>query len=66
MPQASPSYCKKTSVKKMGFSQIASCKAQGLIPRTSKKNKGKHITSSKYKKSKRKIRKSKKKLGSRR
>lgn len=37
MPRASPSYCRKTSIKKMGFSQKASCKAQGLIKRTSKK-----------------------------
>jgi hypothetical protein len=53
MPKASPSYCKKTSVKKMGFSQIASCKAQGYLKRTSRKNKGKLVKSPKYKRSKR-------------
>jgi len=41
----------------MGFSQKASCKAQGFLKRTSKKNKGKYIVSPKYKKrSKRSIR----------
>ena len=34
MPSMSPAYCKKTPVKKMGFSQKASCRAQGLIKRT--------------------------------
>lgn len=48
MPKATKEYCKKTSIKKMGFSQIASCKAQGFIPRTSKKSNGKKIVSSKY------------------
>jgi hypothetical protein len=43
-------YCLTTPVKKMGFSQKASCKAQGLLKRTSKKNKGKYIVSPKYKK----------------
>jgi len=33
MPGASPSYCKTTSVKDMGFTQRASCKAQGIIAR---------------------------------
>ena len=47
MPVASKKQCKNPR----GFSQIASCKAQGLIPRTSKKNKGKYIKSKKYKKS---------------
>ena len=42
MPVASRKQCKNPR----GFSQIASCKAQGLIPRTSKKNKGKYIKSS--------------------
>ena len=37
MPRMSREYCKKTPLKKMGFSQKASCKAQGIIPRTSKK-----------------------------
>jgi len=46
MPVAKKSKCKHPK----GFSQIASCKAQGLIPRTSKKNKGKYIKSTKYKK----------------
>ena len=36
----------------MGFSQKASCKAQGFLKRTSKKSKGKYIVSPKYKKSK--------------
>ena len=43
-------YCLITSPRKMGFSQKASCKAQGLLKRTSKKNKGKYIVSPKYKK----------------
>lgn len=60
MPSMSREYCKKTPVKKMGFSQRASCKAQGLIPRTSKKLKGKYIKSKKYKKSKRSKRRSSK------
>jgi hypothetical protein len=50
MPVAKKSQCKHPK----GFSQIASCKAQGLIPRTSKKNKGKYVISPKYKKSKKK------------
>jgi hypothetical protein len=33
MPGASPSYCRKTPVKAMGFTQRASCKAQGIIAR---------------------------------
>ena len=36
----------------MGFSQKASCKAQGFLKRTSKKSKGKYIVSPKYKNSK--------------
>tara|TARA_R100001509_G_scaffold164853_1_gene143945 strand:- start:213 stop:365 length:153 start_codon:yes stop_codon:yes gene_type:complete len=35
--------------KKMGFSEKASAKARGLIPRTGGKNKGKKVKSSKYK-----------------
>ncbi len=46
MPVAKKSQCKHPK----GFSQIASCKAQGLIPRTSRKHKGKYIVSPKYKK----------------
>jgi hypothetical protein len=46
MPVASKKQCKKSR----GFSQIASCKAQGFIARTSKKNKGKYIKSNKYRK----------------
>ena len=42
-------YCLKTSPKKMGFSQKASCKSQGLLKRTSKKYKNKYIISPKYK-----------------
>jgi len=45
MPVASKKQCKNPK----GFSQIASCKSQGLIARTSKKNKGKYIKSAKYK-----------------
>jgi len=47
MPRASKKYCKSTSVKKMGFTQRASCKAQGLLKRTSKKLKGKYVKSPK-------------------
>ena len=36
-------YCLSTSPRKMGFSQKASCKAQGLLKRTSKKYKGKYV-----------------------
>ena len=42
-------YCMTTSVRKMGFSQIASCKAQGFLKRSSKKQKGKYVVSPKYK-----------------
>jgi len=59
MPRMSRKYCLTTSPKKMGFSQKSSCKAQGLLKRTSRKNKGKYIISPKYKKSK-KSKKSKK------
>ena len=52
MPRMSRKYCLKTPVNKMGFSQKSSCKAQGYIARTSRKNKGKYIISPKYKKSK--------------
>lgn len=48
MPKASRQYCKTTPISKMGFTQRASCKAQGIIPRTSKKNKGKLVKSPKY------------------
>lgn len=53
MPRMSRKYCLSTSLKKMGFSQKSSCKAQGLLKRTSKQNKGKYVISSKYKKTKR-------------
>ena len=46
MPKTSKLQCKSPR----GFSQIASCKAQGLIPRTSRSFKGKYIKSPKYKK----------------
>ena len=52
MPSIKRKYCIKTPVRKMGFSQKASCKAQGFLKRDSKKYKGKYIISSKYKKSK--------------
>lgn len=42
-------YCMKTPLKRMGFSQKASCKAQGYIKRTSRTHKGKYIVSPKYK-----------------
>jgi hypothetical protein len=57
MPRMSRKYCLTTSPKKMGFSQKSSCKSQGLLKRTSKKNKGKYVVSPKYKRSK--IKKSK-------
>lgn len=47
MPKASRKQCKSPR----GFSQIASCKAQGFIPRTSRKHKGKYVKSPKYKSS---------------
>ena len=53
MPRMSRKYCLTTSPKKMGFSQKSSCKSQGLLKRSSKKNKGKYIISPKYKNSKR-------------
>jgi hypothetical protein len=54
-------YCKTTLINKMGFSQKASCKAQGYISRTSKSLKGKYIKSPKYKSRKTYARKSNKK-----
>jgi len=59
MPRASREYCKKTSPRKMGFTQKASCKAQGLLKRTSQKNKGKYIVSPKYRRRSNKRKKSK-------
>jgi len=41
----------------LGFSQKASCKAQGLLKRTSKKYNGKYVISAKYKSKKRSKRK---------
>jgi hypothetical protein len=35
--------------KSIGFTMLASLKAKGLIPRTSRKNRGKKIVSNKYK-----------------
>ena len=49
MPSMSRKYCLSTSPRKMGFSQKASCKAQGLLKRTSKKYKGRYVISPKYK-----------------
>ena len=43
-------YCLTTSPKRMGFSQKASCKAQGFLKRTSKKYKGRYVVSPKYSK----------------
>jgi len=62
MPSMSRKYCLSTSPRRMGFSQKASCKAQGLLKRTSKKYKGKYVISPKSRKSKRR---SKRKLKSR-
>ena len=59
MPGMTKSYCKNTPIKRMGFSQRSSCKAQGLIKRTSRKLKGKYIVSPKYKENKYKQSKSK-------
>jgi hypothetical protein len=67
MPRASRSYCKTTPISKMGFTQRSSCKAQGLIKRTGKSNKGKYVKSRKYKKSiKRRSRRSKRNKKSKR
>ena len=49
MPSMTRKYCLTTSPRKMGFSQKASCKAQGLLKRTSKKYKGRYVISRKYK-----------------
>jgi hypothetical protein len=49
MPSMTRKYCLTTSPRKMGFSQKASCKAQGLLKRTSKKYKGIYVISRKYK-----------------
>ena len=57
MPRMSREYCRKTPVKRMGFSQRASCKAQGYIKRTSRKNRGKYVVSPKYKSKGRRTRK---------
>jgi hypothetical protein len=54
MPAVSRSYCKRTPARKMGFSQRSSCKAQGLLKRSGKKNKGKYVKSLKYKRRSRK------------
>ena len=54
MPAMSRKYCKNTPIGKMGFSQKASCKAQGYIARTSKSLKGKYVKSRKYKSKSRK------------
>jgi hypothetical protein len=48
MPSMTRKYCLTTSPRKMGFSQKASCKAQGLLKRTSKKYKGRYVISRKY------------------
>lgn len=61
MPRMSRKYCLTTSPKKMGFSQKSSCrclndkrKTQGLLKRTSKKNKGKYKRSKRSKSKKNK------------
>ncbi len=48
MPKMTTFYCKTTPISQMGFSQIASCKAQGIIARTSRENKGRYVKSPKY------------------
>lgn len=45
-------YCLSTSEKHMGFSQKASCKAQGFLKRSSKKYNGKYVVSPKYRRRK--------------
>jgi hypothetical protein len=60
MPVASRQQCKNPK----GFSQIASCKAQGFIPRTSKKLKGKLVKSDKYKRRSSRSRRSRRSLRS--
>ncbi len=55
MPPASREYCRRTSPRKMGFTQRASCKAQGLLKRSS----GKYVISPKYRRSRRKSKKRK-------
>ena len=49
MPRSSRDYCLHTPESKMGFSQRSSCKAQGLMKRTSRSQKGQYIISPKYK-----------------
>lgn len=46
MPSMTRKYCLTTSPRRMGFSQKASCKAQGLLKRSS----GKYVVSAKYRK----------------
>ena len=52
MPSMTREYCLKTPPGRMGFSQKSSCKAQGLLKRSSKKYKDQYIISDKYKRSK--------------
>ena len=66
MPGASREYCKRTPIQKMGFTQRASCKAQGLIARTSRKLKGKKVVSPKYRKKSAKIKRRSKQRSRRR
>ena len=65
MPGMSRKYCLTTSPRKMGFSQKASCKAQGLLKRTSKANKGKYVVSKKYKRSRKKSKRKSRKRSNR-
>ena len=59
-------YCLTTSPRKMGFSQKASCKTQGLLKRTSKKHKGKYIISARRRVSRRRVSKKRKSKSRRR
>ena len=61
MPSMTRKYCLTTSPRRMGFSQKASCKAQGLLKRSS----GKYVISPKYKRSRRSRKKSRKSKRSR-
>lgn len=51
MPSMTREYCLTTPPERMGFSQKSSCKAQGLLKRSSKKYKDQYIISDKYKRS---------------
>jgi hypothetical protein len=52
----SSEYCRTTPITKMGFSQRSTCKAKGILPRTSVEHKGEYIKSEKYKGSRNRLR----------